>query len=177
MDDDGAIHDPHSGSKTDPAERFFRCWACGLPFTRSEVKREGIIQSRRDRYGGPFYHYVCPRCGEENRCESTALGTFFASPPFIPTLLDWLLGKLAGTSAETFLKITAWYHREKERRRYVFERDGDFRYSSLGERIRWYFRRSEERIEIPHELPAMEIRVPSPYRILGLKPGAGPRER
>ncbi len=143
-----------------------------------------MLQSRHDRYGGPYYRYVCPVCDTDNLCERTAKGTFFASPPFSPTVIDWLLGKLAPASAETFLRIAAWESRELEKRRYVFERDGDFRYSSWLERIKWYFRTREvqwERWEEPRRRAGRtraepKRPIPSPYRILGLTPGASPDE-
>jgi DnaJ-domain-containing protein 1 len=106
-------------------------------------------------------------------CESTLRGTFFASPSSSPTMVDWLLGIFSPSSAETFLRIAAWREREGERRRYVFERDGDFRYSSWFERFRWHLRRHEE------PAPAREpepLAIPSPYAILGLMPGASAHE-
>ncbi len=98
----------------------------------------------------------------------------FASPPFEPTLLEYLMGKLAPQGAYQFLRVAAWYESEAERRRYVFERDGDFRYSSLWERIRWYFRRKEA-VEEPAAFPKVKP-IPSPYRILGVRPGASAEE-
>jgi hypothetical protein len=156
-------------------DAFLRCWSCGAKLKGGLVYRDGILQGRADRYGGPYRSYRCPYCTIENMCETTVRGTFFASPPFVPNLLDWLLGKLAPGSAELLLRFAAWHDREAERRRYVFERDGDFRYSSWFERLKWYFRRAEAEPEPP---PAAfrEGPVPTPYRILGLKPGASTRE-
>ncbi len=108
----------------------------------------------------------------------TARGTFFASPPFQPTLVDWLFSKLAPHSAESFLRAVAWFRREEERRRYVFERDEDYRYSSWRERARRFFRvRAEEPAGADREAGAYAMpHVPSPHDILGLAPGAGAAE-
>ncbi len=163
-----------SSDDTAAHARFFRCWSCRLGLAPATVRKEGLIAPREDRRGGPFYRYRCPGCGTENLCETTRRGTFFASPAFRPTAIDWLFSKLAPHSAESFLQALGWYRREEERRRYVFERDDDYRYSSLWERVQRLFvgaggaAPAESGAWAPAEAP----HLPSPYEILGLAPGA-----
>ncbi|OQC20622.1 MAG: Chaperone protein DnaJ [Planctomycetes bacterium ADurb.Bin069] len=142
------------------------------------VRAEGFIEPREERRGGPLFRYACPACGFENLCETTARGTFFASPPFQPTLIDWFFSKLEPHSAETFLRAAAWFRREAERRRYVFERDGDYRYSSRWERVRRFFAARAEEPAYGEEIGQAYAApgVPSPHEILGLAPGAGAAE-
>ena len=157
-------------------DRFLRCWSCAGKLDGGLVLRDGLLQGRHVRYGGPYHNYRCPYCGAENMCEMTVRGTFFASPPFAPNLLDWLLGKLSPGSAESLLRFASWQQREDDRRRYVFERDGDFRYSSTFQRLKWYFRERDVEPEARTAPAPREAGVPTPYEILGLKLGASPAE-
>lgn len=161
---------------TAASARYLRCWSCGLGLVPATVRKEGYIEPREDRRGGPFFRYRCPACGTENRCEITARGTFFASPSFRPTAIDWLFSKLAPHSAESFLTAVAWYRREEERRRYIFERDTDYRYSSWWERIRRMCARDAGATPADAGVGEDARRVPSPYEILGLAAGASAAE-
>jgi len=100
------------------------------------VERDGILRSRDEAHGGPLHLYGCPACGRSNHCERSKRGRWFASPPFQPNFLEYLLGAFAAQPGD-FLRAAAWYKENGERRRYFFERDGDRRYSSGGWWRRW----------------------------------------
>lgn len=137
-----------------------------------DVAADGIIKPRKDGAGGPYYLYACPQCRQENLCERTRAGTLFASPPYRPTLLEWLFEKLGpAENAETFLRIVGWHHEKSDFRQYVFERDEDFRYASFKEKIGACLRRWM-RIKSAPPKAVKPASVPSPYAILGVQPGA-----
>ncbi len=177
--------DAHT-KKGDSAGRYLSCWSCHTPLSPEDVRRDGFIQSRKEKHGGPSYLYRCPRCKAKNLCEITRTGHFFASPPYRPTLADWLLEKLGqGPPAEEFLTISAWFEREEEKRRFLFERDGDLRYSSFGDRLRSFFSRRrkapdreapQERERFEHEAIRTPHSIPSPWAILGVPPGSSDAE-
>jgi len=169
-------------------DELLRCWSCGGRLDPLLIRRDGMLRARADRDGGPFYSYDCPQCSSENTCERTRRGRFFASPPEKVTILDYLLEKIWSGAPESFIRMLCWYRENEERRRYIFEADGDFRYSGLRARL---FRaptgreEAEERPraeeaqkrarageEPPPRRPPPPPRIPSPYEILGVRPGA-----
>ena len=164
----------------DTPDRFFFCWSCRNAFSAAAVRKDGIIQSRKERHGGPFYSYECPKCKSENKCEPTCKGHFFASSPYRPSLADWLLEKLGPAFlADDFLRISAWFEREEDRRQFLFERDGDFRYSSWREKIRLFnVRRKKKKARESYSFQPEKTppSIPSPYKILGVSPGASNTE-
>jgi hypothetical protein len=120
-DDRSTKHDAHG---LGPA-----CWSCSDRIPIDRIRRDGILRARREDEGGPYRILSCPSCSKANLCERTPRGRWFASPPFRPSLLDWLVGRFFAAPAEDFLRAAAWFEANEERRRYFFERDGDHRYS------------------------------------------------
>ena len=111
------------------------CWFCQQPFTTSRIQRDGILRSRRDRLGGPYWIIICPHCTRENLCERTLRGRWFLSPNLRVSLLEYFFSQILDTRPEDFLTAAAWMKDHEDRRRYFFERDGDRRYSG-----RWLFK-------------------------------------
>jgi DnaJ-domain-containing protein 1 len=108
------------------------CWFCGHASTVRQLLRDGILRSREASAGGPYRLLVCPACGQENLCEKTARGRWFASPSSKLTLMEYLFSKILdreSASAQTLLAAISWLRDNEDRRRYFFERDGDRRYS------------------------------------------------
>lgn len=110
----------------------FRCWFCDHRFQPRQVLRDGILRSRRPGLGGPYRLFLCGACNQDNLCEKTRGGRWFASPHCKVGFLDYLFSPFLDTStssAETLLAAISWFRENEERRRYYFELDGDTRYS------------------------------------------------
>ncbi|MEE8141813.1 MAG: J domain-containing protein, partial [Planctomycetota bacterium] len=148
-----------------------------------------ILRGREPGEGGPYRLYLCPRCQKGSRIEGTPRGRLFASPEKDISAVDYLFSWIPALSPEDFLKIAQWYHRHGEYRRSFFEKDNDWRYSrhTVRDLLRRIFtgkpqappppspERSEKK-QKSTEPPPMEIPIPHPYRILGVRPGAGELE-
>lgn len=126
---DGFQDDDHRDSTVGPLPS---CWSCRTRFEPREIRRDGILRSRRERDGGPYRLYTCPACFHLNLCERTPRGRWFSSPTFRPNIFEYLIGRLFLEDATDFIRAAAWYEENEERRRYFFERDGDRRYSETG---------------------------------------------
>lgn len=116
------------------------CWSCGEALTPRAIRSEGIIRSRSEAQGGPFWLLRCPDCGRENHCERTRRGRWFCSPNQSPSLVDYLIAQLfeRGADARALMSAVTWLRDNEERRRYFFERDNDARYSRAGLLQRWW---------------------------------------
>lgn len=110
-------------------KRSTRCWFCEHPLTGSLIERDAIIRSRQAHLGGPYRLLVCPSCNRENLCEKIPGSFWFASPTMKTSLLEYLFTQLLDTRPEDFLAAASWYRDNEDRRQYLFEREGDHRYS------------------------------------------------
>ncbi len=126
---------PNNNEKESILDRHppIRCWYCNRPSPVRSVLEMGIIVSRSREEGGPYRIYNCPYCLVEGICEETPKGRWFASPRYRVGILDYLFtfseGKGKDSETIKLIKNLAWLKENEERRRYFFERDGDFRYS------------------------------------------------
>jgi len=161
------------------------CWFCDLGFSVGQILRDGIIRSRAEGRGGPYWLFVCPSCLRENACEKTPKDRWFASPNLRISFLDYLFSGVlyrGSEEAQTLLAAISWFRENEERRRYFFQRDGDERYrgQSFLRRL-WPVARTEERVR-PRPRARPEAReaplqtaprpVISPHEVLGVRPNA-----
>jgi len=176
------------------------CWFCGHPSPVRQLLRDGILRSREASAGGPYRLFICPACAQENLCEKTARGRWFASPNSKLTVFEYLFSKILdreSAAAQTLLAAISWLRDNEDRRRYFFERDGDRRYSGVSLLGRLWpgaprrpassegpgagakGRASRERggsTERDSWRPQRSSPIVTPYEVLGLKADASERE-